>query len=108
MSSGGMVLSMEGSGERVSASPRNRQKRIRLCRLEQDVALPAERELDDALRCEVFSRQHHLLVRDSDVVDAQAAALDLAPCLAVGGDQACPDEGREHAGAGVEFGAWDV
>ena len=47
------VLVHGGIRERVSASPRKRQKRIRLCRLEQDVALLAERELDDALRRQV-------------------------------------------------------
>ncbi len=39
------------------------------------------------------------------VIDAQAAALDLAPCFAVGGDEARLDEGVEHTDAGVKFAA---
>ena len=49
--------------------------------------------------------QRHLLVGDGNVVDAQAAALDLAPRLAVGGNEARLDEGGEHADAGIKFAA---
>ena len=50
--------------------------------------------------------QHHLLVGDRDVVDAQAAALDLAPRLAIRGDKAGLDEGSASTpSSGFEFAA---
>ena len=67
--------------------------------------LLAHRQLDDAFRRQVAGVQDHLLVGDGSVVDAKAAALDLAARLAVGGDEAGPDEQREHADAGVKFAA---
>jgi len=59
-----------------------------LGRLEQDVLFLPHGKLDDAFRREVGRRQNHLLVGDGGIVDAQAAALDLAPRLAVRGDEA--------------------
>ena len=69
------------------------------------MALFAERQFDHALRREVLEREHYLVVADDCVVDAQPAALDLAPRLAVGRDKAGPDEQRQHADAGFEFAA---
>src|SRR5215470_10391914 len=51
---------------------------------QQHVPLPAERELDDTFRREVARREHHLLVRDCDVVDPQSTAFDLSACVALG------------------------
>ena len=76
---------------------------MRLCRPEQDVAFLAKRQLDHAFRREVTKLQHHLLVADGDIVDAQTAALDLAPRLAIGGDKARLDEQRQDADAGFEL-----
>src|SRR6266403_5319884 len=78
---------------------------MRLSRLEQDVALFAEGELDHALRRKLLEREHHLLIADDRVVDTQPAALDLAPRLAIGRDKAGPDEQRQHADARFEFAA---
>src|SRR5207247_6130954 len=89
--------------ERVSASLSKGLKRMRLCRLEQDVALFAERQLYHALRREIAGRQQHLLVGHDFIVDAETAALDLAPCLAIRPDKAGPDEQRQHADAGFDF-----
>src|ERR1700726_1373998 len=80
------------SRERVSALPGKCLKRMRLCRLEQDVTLLAHRQLDHAFRRQVGRLQHHLLVGDRSIVDAQATALDLAPRLAIGCDKARSDE----------------
>src|SRR6185437_12916227 len=78
---------------------------MRLCRLEQHVTLLAKGKLDHVFRGEVGTRQRHLLVGDGNIVHAQAAALDLAPRLAVGGDQAGLDESREYADASFKFAA---
>src|SRR6202165_3268976 len=91
--------------ERVSAARSRCLARMHLCRLEQDVALLAEGQFDYAFRSEIPGRQHHLLVGNSDIVDAQTAALDLTPCLAIRRDEASPDEQRQHADAGFEFSA---
>jgi hypothetical protein len=80
---------------------------MRLCRLEQDVALSSNGKLDDTFGREIPKRQDHLLVGSRDVIDAQSAALDLAPCFAVGRDEACLDERRQNAEAGLEFGTRD-
>src|SRR4030081_1772786 len=89
--------------ERFSAARSRGLGRMRLCRPEQDVAFLAKRQLDHAFRREVTKLQHHLLVADGDIVDAQTAALDLAPRLAIGGDKARLDEQRQDADAGFEF-----
>src|SRR3981081_3260893 len=91
--------------ERVSASLSKGLGRIRLCRPEQDVALLAERQFDHALWREIAGPQDHLLVCNSDIVDAQPAALDLSARLAVRRDKSGPDEQRRHADAGFEFSA---
>src|ERR1700674_3792734 len=93
------------SRERVSASPSKGLKRMRLCRLEQDVALLAERQFYNAFGREILEREHHLLVLNDHIVDAETAALDLAAGLAIRRDKAGPDEQRQHADAGFEFGA---
>src|ERR1700734_651927 len=51
---------------------------MRLCRLEQDVALLAQRQLDHAFRRQIGEREYHPLVGNDPVVDAETAALDLA------------------------------
>src|SRR3984893_10013388 len=91
--------------ERFSAAKSRGLGRMRLCRPEQDVALPANRQFYDAFRCEVSELEHHLVVADGGIVDAQTATLDLAPRLAIRGDEAGLDETRQHADAGLEFGA---
>src|SRR4030081_1773305 len=91
--------------ERFSAAKSRGLGRMRLCRPEQDVALLANRQFYDALRSEVCELEHHLLVADRGIVDAQSAALDLAPRLAIRGDEAGLDEPRQHADAGFQFGA---
>lgn len=73
-----------------------------LCRLEQDVPLLPERELDDAFR-QQRGGQHHLLVGHRNIVDAQAAALDLPPRFAVRRDETGIDEGREDTDACFKF-----
>src|SRR3954467_3084829 len=73
------------SGSALQRALTSSEKLIRLCRPEQDVLLLAERQLDHAFRRQVGRRQRHLLVGDGLVVDAQAAAPDLAPCFPVGG-----------------------
>src|SRR5437763_3327448 len=108
----GVFRSMTGR-ERVFVSASKGQKRMRLCRLEQDVALFAKRQFYHAFRGELGGLQDHLLIRNCDVVDAQPAALDLAARLAIRGDKSGPDERRQHADAGVEFptrnlDAWQV
>src|SRR5229473_6373219 len=91
--------------ERFSAAKSRGPGRMRLCRPQQDVALPANRQFYDAFRCEVGELEHHLLVVDRGIIDAQTSALDLAPRLAIRGDEAGLDETRQHADAGLEFGA---
>src|SRR5450631_4765526 len=90
--------------ERFSAAKSRGPGRMRLCRPQQDVAFPANRQFDDAFRCEVGELEHHLLVADRCIIDAQTAALDLTPRLAIRGDEAGLDETRQHADAGFEFG----
>ena len=51
------------------------------------MAFPAERKLDHAFRRQILGGQHHFLVTYRDVVDLEAAGLDLAARFAVGGDQ---------------------
>src|SRR3954452_22075351 len=65
--------------ERLSAARNSGFGRIRLCGPEQDVALLAKRKLDHALLSEVRRCQHHLLVGNGGIVDAEAAPLDLPP-----------------------------
>src|SRR6267154_62390 len=93
--------------ERVSAARSRGLGRMRLCRLEKDVALLAERKLDHAFRREIAMPENHLLVGNGGIVDAETAALDLAARLAIRRDEAGFDEQRQHAGAGVEFGTRD-
>ena len=52
--------------------------------------------------------QHHLLVADRDVIDAEPAALDLAPCFAVRCHEACPDKPGQYADAGLKFAAGNL
>src|SRR5215510_3094072 len=73
----------------------------RLHRPQQDVPLLAERKLDEALRCEVARREHHLLVGDGDVVDLETPALDLSACLALRGHQADVNGSVEDAEDGL-------
>ena len=47
--------------------------------------------------------EHHLLIGDGNVVDAEAAALDLSTRFAIGGDEARLDERGEHADAGIQL-----
>src|SRR5260370_4985245 len=89
--------------ERVSAAGSRGLGRMRLCRLEQDVALFAKGQFYDAFGCQVLERQHHLLVGDNNVVDAQAAALDLAPGFAVGCDKPNCDVSVKDTVASFEF-----
>src|SRR5256885_1628842 len=93
------------SRERVSALPSKRQKRIRLCRLEQDVLLLTHRELDDAFGREIARVEDHLLVTHGSIIDTKSAALDLAARLAVRCDEAGLDEHRQDADAGLKFAA---
>src|ERR1700676_1243782 len=93
------------SKERVSVPASKGLERMRLCRLEQDVALLADGQFYHAFRCEIPRLQHHLFVGHGNVVDAKTAALDLTTRLAVGGDEAGLDEQPQHAAAGFEFGA---
>src|SRR5450432_4321487 len=93
--------------ERFSAAKSRGPGRMRLCRPQQDVALPANRQFYNAFRREVRVLEHHLLVADRGIVDAQTPALDLAPRLAIRGDEAGLDETRQHADAGLELGASD-
>src|ERR1700722_5062204 len=94
--------------ERVSASRSKGLKRIRLCRPEQDVALLAKRQFYYAFRRQVLGLQDHLLVGNGDVVDAQTAAFDLTPRLAIRRHEAGLDERRQHADAGVELAAGNL
>src|ERR1700741_922087 len=86
--------------ERASCVPSKRRKRMGLCRLEQDVTLLAQRQLDHAFRREIRVRQRHALVGHRRVVDTQAAALDLPPRFAVRGKQPRFDEGCQQLNAG--------
>src|SRR3954470_9569348 len=85
--------------ERFSGRRSRGLERMCLCRLEQHVTLPAERQLDDAFRREVLQVQDRLLVGDGGIVEAKAAALDLTPRLAVRRNQAHLDERRKYADA---------
>src|SRR6185437_7162277 len=89
---------------RVSTGPSKWLTRMRLCRPEQDVTLLAERQFDHAFGCEIGRPQNHSLVGQRDVIDAKAAALDLAPCLAVGADEPGLDEGCQDAETGLKLG----
>ena len=71
------------------------------------MALAAERKLDDAVN-QVRRRKLAIDVAQGAVVDAQPAALDLAPRLAVGFDEPRLHKGRQHAEPGGEFGASDL
>ena len=71
------------------------------------MALSANGELDDAFGREIADLQNPSLIVSGDIVDAQSAALDLAPRFSVRCHQACPHERREHAQARFEFGARD-
>src|SRR5436190_5035800 len=90
---------------RVSAPWSKGLNRMRLCRLEQDVALFAERQLDDTFTRKLGRRQDHLFVSSYRVVDPQPATLDLTARLAIRRDKPRPDENREHTEAGLEFRA---
>src|SRR5690606_2812264 len=68
-----------------------------LHRLEQDVLLLAERNLDDAFRRQVRTVERELLVADGVVVDAKPAGLDLTPRFAGRGDKSRRGRGGEHA-----------
>src|SRR5438876_11493489 len=57
-------------------------------RLKQHVALLAERELDDAFGREIAPCEQHLFVCYRDIVDLEAAGLDLPLRLPIRGDQA--------------------
>src|SRR5262249_32875547 len=90
---------------RRKATP-NRPSVIRASnRPQQDVPLPAERELDDALRREVTRAEHHFLVDDRNVVDLETAALDLPAGLTLRCDQADVNRGVEHAENGLKLAA---
>src|ERR1700730_5094894 len=89
--------------ERVSAPPSKCPERMRLCRLEEDVTFRAGPLFYRALRGEIGGRQRHLLVGDRGIVDANAAALDLAARFAVRCDQTCLYENRQHADSGLKF-----
>src|SRR5262245_65750979 len=78
---------------------------VRSHRPQQDVSLPAERKLDDALRREVARCEHHLLVRNRDVVDPQTTTLDLPACLTLRRHQADVKRSIEHAESGFELPA---
>src|SRR5450830_1674916 len=92
--------------ERISPAKHNRVLRIGLCALQQHVPLLAQRQLDGTVLYQVCGRQRLLVVGDDGVVDAQAAALDLAPRFAVRGDKAGPDEGGDDAEA-CQFRLWN-
>src|SRR3982074_2522236 len=94
--------------ERVSEPPSKGLKRMRLCRLEQDVPLLAERQFYHAFRREVLGLQGHLLVRNGDVVDAQPAALDLPPRLAIRSDETRFHKSSENTKFGFELAARDT
>src|SRR5579871_2854098 len=74
-----------------------------LHRLQQNMPLSPERELDHALGREVTNRQRHLLVGHGLVVDPQSARLDLTARLAVRGDELrLLRERGKHADASLE------
>ena len=75
-----------------------------LHRLQQHVALFSERQLDHAFRRQLRLRQRHFLVGHGNVVDPDAAALDLTAGVAVGGDEAGLHEGGEHAQSARQLG----
>src|SRR3981189_2260186 len=90
--------------ERFSAAKSRGLGRMRLCRLEQDVALLAKRQFYYAFGRETRGVEHHLLIADRDVVDPKTATLDLTARLAIRSDEAGPDKPGQHADAGLEFG----
>ena len=67
------------------------------------MALLAERQFDHAFRRQIRVRQRHLLVGDGSIINPQSAALDLPARLAIGGDEARLDEGRQNARAGCRL-----
>src|SRR5260370_31976098 len=69
--------------------------------------LAAERKLHDA-PAEFARSDTRLFVSDDDAVDAQPAALDLPPRLAVGADKAGARESAEDAEAGRKFRLGDL
>ena len=73
-------------------------------RLEQDVPLAAERELDHAFRRDVGFADRSLVAGHANVVDHDRIVGDRAPHFAVRGGEARLDEGGEHADAGFEVG----
>src|SRR3954453_14411825 len=89
---------------RVSAFSSKGLNRMLLCRLEQDVALFAERYLYPPLRREICGLEDHLLLGSHDVVDAQPATLDLTTRLAVRCHKPGTHKGRQPAQARIEFG----
>ena len=72
-------------------------KRRSSLRLEQDVALAAERELDHAARCEIFPSQQHLFIGDRRVVYLEPAILDLTSGLAIRRHKPSQHKSAKHA-----------
>ena len=91
-------------GRRIlSCRQRRTRGRSRSNRFQEDVLLLAERKLDDAIAGEIAICKLRFLVHNGDVIDPQAAALILAPGLAVRFHQTCGDEGVENTDAGRQF-----
>ena len=66
-------------------------------RLQQDVLLLAERQLDDAVVRQIVRAKHALVVLLALVVDFHRAALDVPAHLAVGAAQTSRDKGGQDA-----------